>query len=99
MTQPTISPRTFTFAFLGLLTLTIVTTFIAYVDLGPFSTVVAIAIAGVKAAIIVAFFMEMIYSPRLVHVIAAGALIWFGIMMTLTLTDYVTRGWIPVPGR
>jgi cytochrome c oxidase subunit 4 len=99
MTEPIISRRTYTFAFLGLLALTVVTTLVAYVDLGPFSSVVAIVIAGAKAAIIVAFFMEMIASPRIVQVFAVGAVIWFGILMSLTLTDYITRGWVPVPGR
>jgi cytochrome c oxidase subunit IV len=35
----------------------------------------------------------------LVRVVTAGGIVWFLIMATLTLTDYMTRGWLPFPGK
>jgi cytochrome c oxidase subunit 4 len=52
-----------------------------------------------KALIIALFFMHLIASPNLVRVIAIGALIWVAILMSLTAGDFVTRGWLPLPGK
>lgn len=93
------SPRVFVLSYVVLLLLTAATTAVAFLDLGPFSTVLAIAIAGAKALVIALFFMELLVSPNLVKVVAIAALIWLGILITLTAGDYVTRGWIPVPGK
>ncbi len=99
MSEPIVSRRTYVLSYLALLLLTALTTGMAYVDLGAMNTVMAIAIAGAKAAIIALFFMHLLHSEHLVRVIAIGALIWLGIMFSLTIGDYVTRGWVPVPGR
>ena len=99
MQDHTISPRVYTVSYLVLLVLTALTTAVAYIDLGVMNTVVALVIAALKAAIIALFFMHLVNSEKLVRVIGFGALVWLGIMLTLTLGDYVTRGWVPVPGR
>ena len=91
--------RTYILSYVALLFLTALTTAVAFVDLGPVSTVLAVAIAGAKALIIALFFMHLIGSPNLVRVIAIAALIWVAILITLTAGDFVTRGWLPVPGK
>jgi cytochrome c oxidase subunit 4 len=60
------------------------------------NTIVALTIATIKATFVVLYFMHVRYSSRLVWVIVASALFWMGIMFALTLSDYFTRGWIPV---
>lgn len=97
--HPSSQRRTYFFTFLGLLILTALTTGVAYVDLGPFSTVVAIAIAGVKTMLIVLFFMHLYTARRLDRLFAIAGLFWLVIMFSLTFSDFVTRGWIPVPGK
>ncbi len=77
-------------ALLGLLGLTITA---AYVNLGPFNTVVAMSISVAKGALIVLFFMHLRYSKPLMWVFAGAGLFWLGIMFTLALSDYLTRGW------
>ena len=91
--------RTYILSYVALLFLTALTTAVAFVDLGPVSTVLAVAIAGAKALIIALFFMHLIGSPNLVRVIAIAALIWVTILITLTAGDFITRGWVPVPGK
>jgi len=92
-------PRTYILNYLALLFLTALTTAVSFLDMGPFNTVAAIGIAGAKALLIAFFFMHLVDSPALVRVVAIGALIWFSILMSLTLGDYVTRGWLPIPGK
>jgi cytochrome c oxidase subunit IV len=69
---------------------------IGYVDLGPFNLVVALAIAITQALIIALFFMHMKGSNRLLHLAAAAGVIWLLIQIALTLSDYFTRGWVPL---
>lgn len=99
MAEPVLRRTTYLSAWLGLLALTLLTTLLGYVRMGPFSMVVGIAIATVQAVIIAGVFMHAFYEAALVRVMTAGAVIWFLIMTTLTLTDYVTRGWLPFPGK
>lgn len=99
MKPPVVSIRTYTFTWLGLLALALVTTLIGFIDLGAFSMGIAILIATAKACLIVAFFMHALYESKLIRVIIGAGVIWFLIMVTLTINDYVTRGWLPFPGK
>ena len=92
--QHHIVPAMVYYAIFGtLLVLTAVTVAVAYVDLGPFNAVVAIAIACFKALIVVLYFMHVKYSTRLVQLTVIAGLYWMGILLALTLGDYLTRGW------
>jgi cytochrome c oxidase subunit 4 len=82
--------------FVALLVLTAITTTVAFVDLGPWNTVVALGIAFLKATLVALFFMHVKYSPRLTQVIVAGGIFWLAILIALTLSDFVSRGWLPV---
>ena len=79
--------------FATLMILTGVTVAVAYVDLGPMNAVVALAIACFKALIVVLFFMHVKYSTRLVKLTLIAGIYWMGILLALTLSDYLTRGW------
>jgi cytochrome c oxidase subunit IV len=77
-------------ALLGFLGLTI---FAAYLNLGPFNTVVAMLISLAKGGLILLFFMHLRYSRPLLWVFASAGFFWLFIMMSLALSDYFTRGW------
>jgi cytochrome c oxidase subunit IV len=76
--------------------LTATTTAVSFVDLGPWSTVVALGIAFLKATLVVLFFMHVKYSPRLTQITVGGGLLWLAILIFITLSDFMTRGWLPV---
>jgi len=80
--------------FVALLVLTATTTAIAFLDLGPWNTVVALGIAIVKASLVVLFFMHLKYSPVLNRTVLLGGLFWLAIMIGLAMTDFATRGWL-----
>jgi cytochrome c oxidase subunit IV len=77
-------------ALLAFLALTIAA---AYINLGPFNTVVAMSISVAKATLIILFFMQLRYGKPLVWIFAGAGFFWLGIMITLALSDYLTRGW------
>lgn len=93
------SVKTYTLVFLGLIAATVATTAVAFVDLGPFSVVAALAIAVCKMLLVALFFMHIRYSDKLTRLVIVGGLLWLGILLFLTLTDVFTRGMVGVPGR
>lgn len=93
------SAKTYLFVFAALITATILTTAVAFVDLGPFSVVVALAIAVCKMLLVALFFMHVRHSTALTKVVLLGGLLWLAILILLTLADFHSRGWIGVPGR
>ena len=83
--------RTYYVIFAVLLVCTYLTWQVAYFDLGKLNTVAALAIAGVKATLVVWFFMHARSGPRLTLLVAFGALLWLAILLALTASDYLTR--------
>jgi cytochrome c oxidase subunit 4 len=93
MAQPAVSKKTYAYTFGGLLCLTLLTTLLGYIDMGPMNVVVAVGLAALKASLIAAFFMHALYESKLVRVALAGGVIWFLILVSLTISDYLSRRW------
>jgi len=91
--------KTYVGILVTLLIATVLTTLVAFVDLGPFSVVVALTIAVCKMLLVALFFMHVRYSTRLTKLVILGGLMWLGILLLLTLTDFVSRGWLGTPGK
>ncbi len=84
--------RTYFTIFGALMAGTALTVFIAFQDLGPMNTVVALTIAAIKALLVVLYFMHVKYSSRLTWVFAAAGFLWLVLMIGLTMADFDTRG-------
>jgi cytochrome c oxidase subunit 4 len=74
---------------------TILTVVVAEFDLGVLNNVAMLAIACAKASLVVLFFMHVRWSSRLTWVVVASGIFWLLILFTLTMNDYMTRGWVP----
>lgn len=85
--------------FMALLVLTGTTVAVAFVDLGPLNNVVAMAVATLKATLVILFFMHVRYSSKLIGLVVVSGVLWLAIMVGLTFVDYATRGWFGIPGR
>lgn len=97
MSEHTTSLKTYFAIFAALLILTATTVVVARIDLGPFNTIVALVIAAFKATLVVLFFMHVRYSPRIIGLTVFAGLLWLLILIGLTLSDYLSRSWIPGP--
>jgi cytochrome c oxidase subunit 4 len=84
---------TYVGVFIVLLVGTALTTAVAYIDLGRWNTVVALAIAVTKMLFVILFFMHVKYNPGLTRIIIAGAFFWLGIMICFSMADELTRAW------
>jgi cytochrome c oxidase subunit IV len=93
MPEHLVTKRVYYAVFTTLIALTGITVAVAYIDLGPINAVAAIVIACFKAMIVVLYFMHVKFGTRLVKLTVIAGLYWMGILMTLTLSDYLTRGW------
>jgi cytochrome c oxidase subunit 4 len=76
-----------------LLFCTYLTVQMAFLDLGAMNTVAALVIATFKAVLVVLFFMHVKYSTRLTWAVVLGSVFWLGILLALTMSDYLTRVW------
>jgi cytochrome c oxidase subunit 4 len=88
-----ITPKTYIMVFVTLLIFTGITVGAAYVDLGIFNPVVALAIASFKAVVVILFFMHVKYQSKLVKMTVGAGFFTFLVLVTMTLTDYMSRAW------
>ncbi len=73
--------------FLGLLVLTWLTVAVTYVDLGKFNLYVALAVAFVKATLVVLYFMHLRWDKGINVVVFVGCLLFVSLFIALALTD------------
>lgn len=97
MTERIVSPRIYYAVFGALVFLTLLTTGVAYIDLGILNPIVGLTIALCKASLVVLFFMHVWYRGRLTWVLLGAGVLWLAFLIAFTLSDVATRGWIPVP--
>lgn len=99
MAEPIVAARINVMVCVGRLVLTLATTLLGRIDLDPFNLVIALAIAGAEAALIVLSFMHLWYSAAVMRVAAAAGLAWLDLLLVSVMVDFVTRAWLPVPGK
>ncbi len=78
-----------------LMGLLVVTVAVAYINLGSYSTPVAMLISVIKATLIILVFMHVRHAAPLITVVMLAGFFWLAILLGLTLSDYLTRHVIP----
>ena len=86
--------RAYVLVFLALMAGTALTVGAAFVDLGIFNDTVALAIATVKATLVVLIFMHVRHSSRMTKLSIVAGFLWLAILIGLTLSDYFSRGFL-----
>ena len=85
-----------------LVCMTFITWYASTVDLTfhgiSFNPLVALAIAGFKAVLVILFFMHIKYSTRLQKVVIGAGFFWLLILLCLTMVDYLSRTMMTAPG-
>ena len=99
MTEQLTPVRTYVLVCAALLVLTVLTYAARFFNLGPMNTLAALAIAAAKATLIILFFMHARFSTGILRIVMVGGLLWLGILVLGTLDDYISRGWLGVPGK
>jgi cytochrome c oxidase subunit IV len=90
--EPHISIRLYAVVFSALIALMLLTTGVAFIDLGgDLNSIAAITIAICKALLVILYFMHVRYSDRLTWVFVGAGIFWLMILITLTMSDVLTR--------
>ncbi len=76
------------FVWLGLLTLTVLTTVIAGINFGALSFAIALIIASSKSYLVLTIFMHLKVEQKTFRIFIAVALIFLFIAFVLTFADY-----------
>ncbi len=93
------SVKSYVGIFATLMVLTVITVLAAYVNLGQLNKVVALGIATLKATLVILYFMHVKYSSRLTKLVVVCGFFFLVILLSLTMVDYGSREWTPVPPR
>lgn len=56
-------------------------------------TILILACAVAQMSLVMLFFMRLRFSPKLVCLFAAAGFFWLSLMVTLMMSDYLTRQW------
>lgn len=91
--------KTYFTIFAALIVLTGLTVWASFQHLGIWNTPVALGIAVAKATLVALFFMHLRYSPKLTSLVIASSLLWLMILFAITMSDYVSRSWLPIYSR
>jgi cytochrome c oxidase subunit 4 len=98
-TEPTlheehiVTPKVYGLIFGALLFFTGLTVAASYIEMYTFNAVVALGIACIKAVLVILFFMHVKYSSRLTKLTVAAGFFTFIVLITMTMTDYISRAW------
>jgi cytochrome c oxidase subunit 4 len=87
---------TYFIVYIVLMVLLVATVTAWYFHLGLLGILLGDMIGIVKATIIILYFMHVRYSSKMVWVIAVAGFVWLAILVGLTLSDYFSRGWLPL---
>jgi cytochrome c oxidase subunit 4 len=85
---------TYTIIIILLMVGLIITVIAAFIPLGELNMIVAMAIASVKALLVMLYFMHVKFASRLTKVFVAASFLWLAILFALTWPDYLSRGWL-----
>jgi cytochrome c oxidase subunit 4 len=82
-----VGKKTFVLVWAALLTLTAITVTVAKSNLGAFSTLAAIAIASIKAGLVLWYFMHLKYEKRLLKLLLLVPIVTLAVIIGLTFID------------
>ncbi len=100
MSEHIVPRKTYVWVWAALMILMVLTAGLSRIDLGEWSTFVALATAVVKALLVILFFMHVRYEDqKITWVVIVAGFFWLGIMMALSMADYLSRGYLGVAGH
>lgn len=91
MSEPITPTRTYYTVFAALIALTLLTVGVSFLELGAWHTTVGVLIGVVKAMLVILFFMHLLHASKMSWLAVLAGLFWVGILMVLTLSDYLSR--------
>ncbi len=95
MTHRIVPVKTYVFVFLALIALTATTVGVSKLELGEYNFIAAMTIAVIKGSLVVWFFMHVSQDNPLTRLFVVAGFFWLAILIVFTMSDYISRGWLP----
>ncbi len=83
---------TFTNTLMALLVLTTLTVVVSRFDFGGFNMLIAMAIASMKAALVMTFFMHLKWDTAINNIVFLSSFLFLSLLFVFTFADLATRG-------
>ncbi|MCC6362723.1 MAG: cytochrome C oxidase subunit IV family protein [Bryobacterales bacterium] len=96
MTHSIVPAKVYVGVWAVLIALTFTTVAVSKLELGEYNFIAAMTIAVIKATLVVMFFMNLKHSSSMVRLFVVAGLFWLAIMFVFVLSDYFSRGWLPI---
>lgn len=94
MSEHIATKQTYISVWISLMCLTATTAGVSYLELGHFNIVLALFIATCKATLVALIFMGVKYiNQKMTWVVIVAGLFWLFILVSLSMTDYISRSW------
>jgi cytochrome c oxidase subunit 4 len=86
------SKRTFGVVYVALVFLTILTVAVSRLDFGSFNLFIALAVAALKASLVMAVFMHLRWDTAINNIVILSSFLFLSLLFLFTLADFATRG-------
>jgi cytochrome c oxidase subunit 4 len=96
MNHQVVPVRVYSYVFIALLALTATTVAVSKLELGRLNFIAAMTIAVIKGTLVAGFFMDVRRASSLTKLFIAAGFFWLAILLVIVLSDYLSRGWLPV---
>jgi cytochrome c oxidase subunit IV len=97
MSHSIVPIRVYVAVWATLIVLTITTVAVSKLELGEFNFVAAMTIAVIKGSLVVWFFMNVRQATSMTRLFVGAGFFWMAILIVFVLSDYFSRGWVPIP--
>lgn len=78
---------------IALLVLLAITCGTSFIPMGRLNLAVNLAVAAMKAGLVLVFFMRLRKEDPLIRLVAGVGVVWLAILVGLSATDFAVRGW------
>jgi cytochrome c oxidase subunit IV len=85
------APRTYVLTLIALLTLTVITVGVSYIDFGAGNIVVAVTVATIKAFLVGLIFMHLLHDKPINAIIFCAAFLFLSLLFLFTFLDEDSR--------
>src|SRR5271165_64433 len=85
------APRTYLLTLIALLTLTVITVAVSYIDFGAGNIVVAVTVATIKAFLVGLIFMHLLHDKPINAIIFCAAFLFLSLLFLFTFLDEDSR--------
>ena len=83
--------RTYSWVLITLLAFTFLTITVTWINLSALTVLVALAIATIKAGIVLTYFMHLKFESSLFRIFVVGVLAIYVLVIIFTMSDYLFR--------